>query len=101
MPQQEWELIVQSPAVQWRCFRAFPAVLLPWATAACVILASLAPAHAAPIAAALPPSAAASAASPAEVFRRMSADSWLSRVITLAELGPGGGAGAGVSRDHA
>ncbi|WP_172217072.1 cellulose biosynthesis cyclic di-GMP-binding regulatory protein BcsB [Caenimonas soli] len=36
---------------------------------------------------AMPPAAAASAASPAEVFRRMSSDTWVSRVVTLADIG--------------
>src|SRR5688500_20232780 len=37
--------------------------------------------------AAVPPAAAASAASPTEVFRRMSSDTWITRVITLADIG--------------
>src|SRR5688500_162831 len=36
---------------------------------------------------AVPPAAAASAASPTEVFRRMSSDTWVTRVITLADIG--------------
>src|SRR5688500_271798 len=36
---------------------------------------------------ALPPAAATSAASPPEVFRRMSSDTWVSRVVTLADIG--------------
>ena len=36
---------------------------------------------------ALPPAAATSAASPQEVFRRMSSDTWVSRVVTLADIG--------------
>ncbi|HEX9720233.1 MAG TPA: cellulose synthase [Ramlibacter sp.] len=54
--------------------------------AACVWLpASAAPAQ--PAAAALPPMAAASAPSASEVFRRMSADQWIARVVTFADLG--------------
>jgi len=55
----------------------------------CALAPGIAQAQAAP-AAALPPSAAASAASASEVFRRMSAESWISRVVTLADLGLGG-----------
>jgi hypothetical protein len=40
-----------------------------------------------PAASALPPAAAASAVSAPEVFRRMSAENWIPRVVTLADLG--------------
>jgi hypothetical protein len=58
-----------------------PALLL----AGCAFFPALA--AAAPGVAALPPMAAASAVSPSEVFRRMSADNWISRVVTFADLG--------------
>jgi hypothetical protein len=46
---------------------------------ALAIAPALAPAQA--------PTAAAAAGSPAEMFRRMTADNWIPRAITLAELG--------------
>jgi hypothetical protein len=47
-------------------------------------VALAAPPFAAP---ALPPTAAASAVSASEVFRRMSSDNWIARVVTFADLG--------------
>lgn len=68
-----------------------PWPFLPWLLLACavVVVPGLARAQAAAPAAALPPSAAASAASPSEVFRRMSAETWISRVVTLSDMGQG------------
>lgn len=43
-----------------------------------------------PAASALPPAAAASAVSASEVFRRMSTDNWIPRVVTFADLGLNG-----------
>ncbi len=56
-----------------------------YALAALMGLPALAAAQAP--ASALPPAAAASAVSAPEVFRRMNADRWISRVVTFAELG--------------
>ena len=70
------------------CLRRSSASLSQGVLVACVAVAGLARAEVLP--AALPPSTAASAASPAEVFRRMTAESWVSRVITLSDLGIGG-----------
>jgi hypothetical protein len=53
--------------------------------AACVSLPLLASAQ--PTASALPPAAAASAVSASDVFRRMSADNWIPRVVTFADMG--------------
>jgi hypothetical protein len=70
--------------------RRHPLASWSWLVLACVVLHGQARAQAAAPAAALPPSAAASAASPSEVFRRMNAETWISRVVTLADLGLGG-----------
>jgi hypothetical protein len=75
--------------------RVLAASLVPWPSSWLLltfILAAvprLAHSQAAP-AAALPPSAAASAVSASEVFKRMSAETWISRVVTLSDLGQGG-----------
>jgi hypothetical protein len=71
--------------------RLSAATLLSWLMLACLctFVPRVARAQAAPVAA-LPPSAAASAASASEVFHRMSAETWISRVVTLADLGLGG-----------
>ena len=53
--------------------------------AACALLPGFVSAQ--PTAAALPPAAAASAVSPSEVFRRMSAENWIPRVVTFADMG--------------
>src|SRR5688572_20256790 len=58
-----------------------PVLWLSWLA----LLPAWAAAQATP--AALPAAPAASAASPSEVFRRMSGDSWISRVVTFADLG--------------
>ena len=53
--------------------------------AACALLPGFVSAQ--PSAAVLPPAAAASAVSPSEVFRRMSAENWIPRVVTFADMG--------------
>jgi hypothetical protein len=58
-----------------------PAILLGLCTCCPAVLA------AGPAESALPPMPAASAVSPSDVFRRMSTDHWISRVVTFADLG--------------
>ncbi len=54
---------------------------------ACAILACAAVAQTAPGAVASAPAGPVAAASPGEVFRRMSSDSWVTRVVTFADVG--------------
>lgn len=66
--------------------RRLPVHAMQWLSlAACAWLPAIASAQ--PPMSALPPAAAASAVSASEVFRRMNADNWIARVVTLADVG--------------
>jgi hypothetical protein len=86
-----WEPIVREQFGRDRVlilFLAHPGKELSWfglVLAACLFLPAFAGAQ--PVISAVPPGAAASAASASEVFRRMSAEHWIARVVSFAELG--------------
>src|SRR6185369_699721 len=80
--EEKWERVMSlASSRRGSCLCVAPRLFL----AACVLLPLFVSAQ--PTAAALPPAAAASAVSPSEVFRRMSAEIWIPRVVTFADMG--------------